>query len=246
MNQIAEAADHAAAAGIFAQHHAKTGPNTQRAQLADLALFSAYLSAVGACAPRAASLYDAPITWQGTSWGIVAGFVRWMQQNAYSASSTARALATVKKHAKLAAAAGAIDTTQLALIATVTAPKGKAAKQVDAQRSAAGLNTRRSTKRATTTPITDEQRRKLLEDHPDTPQGRRDAVIMALLIEHGFRVSEIADLQVTAVDLAGGRITFYRRKVDMTQTHAFTPASRRALTRWMQNDALAILSLIHI
>ena len=243
MTAIAAAADHAAAAGIFDQHHARTSPNTQRAQLADLALFSAYLVDVGASAPSAASLYETPFTWQGTSWGIVAGFVRWMQTNEYSASSTARALATIKKHAKLAFAAGAVSQEQAALIATVTAPKGKQAKQVDTERTAAGLATRHSTKRATTTPITDEQRRTLL-DQPDTPQGRRDAVIMALLIEHGFRVSEIADLKTTDIDQAGGKITFYRRKVDQWQTHALTAISRRAINRWMQTDAPAIGPLL--
>ena len=67
----------------------------------------------------------------------------------YAASSIARTLATVKRYARLAMAAGAIDAPAAAMIATVTAPKGRAAKQVDEARRSAGVATRRSTKRRT-------------------------------------------------------------------------------------------------
>lgn len=251
MTELAQAANTAAAAGLFADHNAQRADNTTRAQRADLELFSMFLVSAGETSRSASALHTDPAAWRGVSWGIVAGFVRWMQRNEYADSSTARALATVKRFAKLAFAAGAIDQVDHALIATVTAPKGKAAAQVDQQRAAVGISTRRSTKRtggestkrSDSTPITAEQRTSLLTQ-PDTAQGRRDAVIMALLIDHGLRVSEIADLQVTNIDTAGGKLRFYRRKVDAWQTHAMTTASRAALLAWMQTDAPAIGPLL--
>ena len=243
MTELANAADTAAAAGIFTKHSNERSANTRRAQRADLAIMAQYLSTMMADAPTADELYTTPAAWRGVSWGIVAGLVASMQRDGYSAASVARALATVKRFAKLAFAAGAIDQTNHALITTVTAPNGKAAKQLDAQRSAAGVSTRRSNKRSAPTTITAAQRSALL-DQPDTAQGRRDAVILALLIDHGLRVSEVADLQVTDVDLAAGTLRFYRRKVDQWQTHAMTDVSRKALTAWMATDAPAIGSLL--
>jgi len=39
---------------------------------------------------------------------------------------------------------------------------------------------------------------------------------MCLLIDHGLRVSEVADMKVTDLDIATGIMTFYRRKLDKT------------------------------
>ena len=242
MTELAQIADTAAAAGIFATHNKARSENTRRAQRADLVILADYLAAMMPDAPTAEELHSTPAAWAGISWGIVAGLIASMQRDGYAAGSIARAVATVKRFARLAFTAGCIDATQHALIATVTAPKARDASNVDAERAAAGLATRRTTKRAIATPITAEQRKALLAQ-PDTPQGRRDAVIMALLIEHGLRVSEVADLQVTGVDLAKGRLTFYRRKVDAWQTHAMTPASRAALVAWLP-DAPAIGPLL--
>ncbi len=48
---------------------------------------------------------------------------------------------------------------------------------------------------------------------------------MTLLIDHGLRVDELADLQITAVNLVSGQLRFYRPKVDKTQTHKLTKAA---------------------
>ena len=243
MTELANAADTAAAAGIFTKHSNERSANTQRAQRADLGIMARYLSTTPVDAPTADELYSTPAAWRGISWGVVAGLVRWMQNEGYAAGSVARALATVKRFAVMAFAAGAIDQTSAALIATVHAPNGKAAKQLDAQRSAAGVATRRSKKRSAPTTITAAQRSALLSQ-PDTAQGRRDQVILALLIDHGLRVSEVADLQVTDIDLAAGTLRFYRRKVDQWQTHAMTDVSRKALSAWLATDAPAIGALL--
>jgi integrase len=39
-------------------------------------------------------------------------------------------------------------------------------------------------------------------------------------------------MPVTAIDLAAGQMTFYRRKIDVTQTHALSRDTRRAARRY--------------
>jgi site-specific recombinase XerD len=42
-----------------------------------------------------------------------------------------------------------------------------------------------------------------LKTQPDTPQGRRDALLMCLLLDHGLRVGEVAILVIDGVVMAG-------------------------------------------
>jgi integrase len=78
---------------------------------------------------------------------------------------------------------------------------------------------------------------------PTIPQGARDRLLMCLLLDHGLRVSEVADLTVGNLDLKQRRLRFYRRKVSKHQihqlTHATTDAARTYLAahpRSAEND----------
>ncbi len=80
---------------------------------------------------------------------------------------------------------------------------------------------------------------------PDTPQGRRDALLVCLLLDHGLRVGEVARLQVTDVDLGAGEMRFYRPKVDKEQTHRFTRDALAALRAYVEaGDAPALGPLL--
>jgi integrase len=72
---------------------------------------------------------------------------------------------------------------------------------------------------------------------PETPQGRRDTLLMALLLEHGLRVGEVALLDINDFDLKAGTLIFYRPKVDKTQTHALTPQTLKAARAYFKQDA---------
>jgi integrase len=56
---------------------------------------------------------------------------------------------------------------------------------------------------------------------------------MCLLLDHGLRVSELADLKVSDLDLSQGQgqLRFYRRKVDRHQTHTLSRDAGRAARR---------------
>ncbi len=230
-----------AAASAFADYTGRKSSNTLDAQRADLASFAAYLcdATGGADCPSAQQLQEEPETWRGVTHGLVAGFVRWMLRKGYAITSCNRKLSTVRVYAKLAAQAKVIVSTEATLIRGVAGYGGAEGKRQDEKRTNDGQATRNGHKKAQHVSITLEQA-KALKLQPDTPQGRRDAVIMALLLDHGLRVGELALLQVTDFDLKAGTFTFYRPKVDKVQTHRMTPDTLRSVAAWLHTDAAAI------
>jgi integrase len=240
--QAAAAADRAAAQGVFARYRADLSAQTRRAQDADLARWARYLAAVGV-ASETTRWAEEPVAWASVSWGLIEGFLRWQEAEGYSLASIARSLSTIRVYCTQAARAGVLAPEALALIQTVkaVAPRSKAGRNRDAQRSTA----RRGAKKAAPTKLTPAQARSLKREHDDTPQGRRDALLMCLLLDHGLRVSEVADLQVTDLDLSRGLLRFYRRKVAMSQTHRLTSDTLQAARRYVDaGDAPAISQLL--
>lgn len=235
-----QAANQAAAKHTFADYASRKAKNTVRSQGFDLAVFADYLAIAGVTVDADALQTD-PAAWQGVTWGLVEGFVKWQLQAGHAVSSINRRLSTVKAYGKLAAKAGAISAQELALIRTVAGYGQKEAKRVNEGRTVARVGH----KKADHTPISDEQA-KALRTHPDTPQGRRDAVLMCLLLDHGLRAGEVAALTVANVDLKKGMLTgFYRPKVDKTQNHKLSADTLRALRAWFDSgDAPALGALL--
>ena len=124
--------------------------------------------------------------------GFVKGFRNWMVAQGDAVGSINVRLSTVKAYAKLAYKAGALDHSEFAMIRTITGYAHKEAKRVDERRE----NTRRGEKKAEHVSISEKQAVQL-KKQPNTPQGRRDAVIMCLLLDHGLRCGELAGLQVS-------------------------------------------------
>ena len=238
---IAHAADHHAAGAVFADYISRKAKNTVKAQGFDLAVFADYLAAA-AVRVDADQLQRTPGAWQGMTWGIVQGFVKWQLAAGHAVASINRRLSTVKVYAKLAAQAGAISAQDLALIKTVAGYSQKEAKRVNEGRA----QTRVGSKKAEHVSITDDQAGRLKAQPQDTPQGRRDAVLMCLLLDHGLRAGEVALLSVTNIDLAKGMIVgFYRPKVDKVQNNKLSADTLKALRAYFDNnDAPALGPLL--
>jgi len=230
-----------AAKAAFGDYQSRKADNTLRRQRADLALFAEFLAVAGIpAAPTAEDLYSTPDAWRGVTWGLVEAWRNWSLQQGYSVGSVNVRLSTVKQYAKLAAKAGALEPADLAMVRTVGGYSHREGKRVDERREV----TRKSTKKAEAVPLTPAQI-KALKKQPDSPQGRRDAVIMCLLLDHGLRVGELAGLDVTAVNLAAGTMTFYRPKVGITQTHKLSRDAKRALKAYFDaGDAPAVGRLL--
>jgi len=235
MKAAGQAANIAAAARAFSSALAGRADNTTRRKRADLALFETYLNAAGV---PAEDLYSNPAAWHGVTWGIVEGFKVWMLKQGYAMASINGRLSTVRNHAGLANKAGAIDDTEARMIASVKGYTHKEARNIDAKRNDDGMQTRKGSKKSEAVNIPEDIAAAMIAQ-PDSPQGRRDSLLMCLFLEHGMRVSEVALLTVKAFDMKANTITFYRPKVDITQTHTMTPATRKAAAAYIAKDAPA-------
>lgn len=207
-----------AARQVFSDYRSRKAGNTVRRQDADLALFVEYLQDVGL---SVGDFGADPLAWKGVTWGLVEGFVKWQLLKGYAMDSVNVRLSTVKTYAQLAFKSGVLAVSEYAMIRTVKGYSHKETKRVDEKRRGDGLETRRGAKKAHSVILTDEQA-ELLVSQPNTPKGKRDGLMMCLMLEHGLRVGEIAGLKVSDFDLHNKRLVFYRQKVDKTQTHRLT------------------------
>lgn len=237
-----QAANEAAARSIFADYRSRKAENTTRRQDADLKLFADYLAFVGVATNPQALATD-PAAWQGVTWGIVEGFNRWQLQQGYSVGSVNVRLSTVKTYAKLAAKAGEVSAHDLALIKAVAGYGRKEGKRIDEQRTAADLPTRLGRKKREPVTLTKAQAQEL-KAQPDSPQGRRDSLLICLLLDHGLRAGEAAALTVDNFDLKERQFRFRRPKVDKVQTHKMTRDSHAAAVAYFEHDALPIGPLL--
>ncbi len=240
--RAAAAADTQAADALFADYRSRVDADTLRRQEADLALFAHFLGVVQAIPAASAPALGARLplfaqTWANMSHGLIAAFLRWQLQEGYAIGSINVRLATVRRYCALANAAGVIPNEAFALIRTVRGYSGRQARAMDAQRQRASTPTRVGAKKARPRVLTPAQVA-VLKQQPDTPQGRRDALLIALLADLGLRVGELAGLQVENLDVDRGRLTFYREKVHATQTHELPPDALEAARAYLTHDAL--------
>lgn len=165
-----------------------------------------------------------PEAWQGITWGLVEGFVKWLLNEGYSVASVNNRLSAVKVYVRLATKAGVISPTEAALIREVRGYGATEGKRIDKVRA----QTRVGYKKEEAIVLTAEQARQLKTKHPPTPQGVRDRLMLTLLLDLGLRASEVAAL--TVEDLAEpGYMTVYRQKTDSIDRMALTADLMTAL-----------------
>ncbi|MCL4300581.1 MAG: site-specific integrase [Anaerolineae bacterium] len=236
---IGQVADQFAARQSFSDYRSRKAKNTITRQDDDLALFTDFLIEVGA-APTG-NLSTEPDAWTGVTWGLIEGFIRWQLQRGFAVSSINVRLSTVKAYAKLALKACTLEPTQYALIRAVNGYSHREGKRIDEARIMVELPTRYKRLGAKKTEAVNLSRETavVLKNQPDTPQGRRDALLMCLLLDHGLRCGEVARLQVTDLDLKMNELVFYRPKVDLVQRHQLTTDTLRAAKAYFEQDILA-------
>jgi len=243
---VGQVANDTAARNVFADYLSRKASNTIRRQAADLARFAEFLdqvgeqagvqlgAALGAFAHAVGTFPDGPAldadAWRGVTWGLVEGFRNWMVLQGDAVGSINVRLSTVKPYAKLATKAGVLSEEELAMICTVAGYAHKEARRIDERREAS----RRGSKKSSAVHITQKQAKRL-KRQPDTPQGRRDALLMGLLLDHGLRVGEVVRLQISDFDLKAGEMRFLRPKVDKVQTHKLSADTLRALHDWFES-----------
>lgn len=225
---IGQLANQFAARSAFIDYQGRLDANTLTRQYFDLAHYALYLDDAG-WVVSAEELFTTLGSWAGTTHGLIKGFVQWMLLDGYTIGTINVRLSTVRSYAKLAASTGAVEPLELALIAQIKGYSYSEGQNVDAQRE----QTRKGTKKAQPVLISAEQRA-LLKQQPDTPQGRRDALLMCLLLDHGLRCGEVADLTPQNLLLSEGLLTFRREKVKKVQKHRLTADTLLALLRYQE------------
>ncbi len=236
------AANHASRTDTFAEYHAEQTDNTRAAQFDALKCFSTYLAAAG-IQRRAEDLYQDAEAWRGMSAGLLKGFRKWLLEQGFAIGTLNHRLSIIRQYCRLAHAAGVLSEEVLELVLAVKGYGGKSGRNLDVDRTRRSVPTRRSTKKATPTQVSKAQALRLKTEttRPKTPRrrmhdlllGARDALLMGLFIEHAFRVSEVAGLDVEDFDLEQGLVTIYREKTDETQTHKLKKHTLLAASRYL-------------
>ncbi len=228
---VGQIADQYARQNLFQEYQAKCTANTLRRQKADVQLFVNYLQQAKVIRTVEQLMSD-PFSWQGMSYGLLKGFVAWQLQQGYAMGSVNVRLATMRKYCSLAFEAGALNEHTSRMIETVHGYSDKQARNVDKTRE----QTRTGHKKATPTALNIGQAA-LLKRQPSTRKGKRDALLMCLLLDHGLRCGEVESLTAESINLSEGMMTFYREKVDLVQTHQLTADTAIAAMHYLPSIA---------
>ncbi len=232
---LGKKADAIAAEKIFSRRDRKAA-NTRVADRIDISTFETYLGEMGINVEKN-SLLESPEQWRGITFGLVEGFFWWLLNKGYATASINRKLSTVRVFAKMAMGAGVLSAQDYVKIEGIVSMSGKEARNLDEQRAASDTPTRISTKKEQAR-VLSETEMIALKGQPDTPQGRRDRLLICLLLDLGLRAGELAALDLSAFDMAAGTITFYREKVHISQTHTLPDSLQIALRAYLSLDAL--------
>ncbi len=218
---LGQVANQIARQSVLQDYQARKSQQTLRRQRADIALFEQFLTSAG---HRAEGLTCDLTKWEVVTWGLVEAFIRWQLQQGYALGSINVRIATVKAYCTLAVKAGYLPTQDLALIKSVEGYRAGEARNVDEKRPQTRRPEAKKAMPVSLSPV----HAALLKGHVDTPRGRRDTLLMCLLLDHGLRVGEIADLDITSMNLQAGQLTIYRHKTNKIQTHDLTPDTYQA------------------
>ena len=233
---IGERANQAAAESRFIDYRSRRAEQTLRRQDADLDLFREFLALIRV---RTGSLAQEPSAWRVVTWGLVEAFVKWQVEHGYAIQSINVHLSTIKTYARLAMQAGSLLPQEYALIRAVQGYSFREQNRIDSKREV----TRIGLKKAEPVKLTPEQARQL-KNQPNTPQGRRDALLICLLLDHGLRVGEVAALSVNDFDLTQNQLRFYRPKVNKVQIHHLTRDTSSALEMYQTHGDIPQSGLI--
>jgi len=205
---------------LLQDYHARKSEETKRRQKADIKLFEKFLLEAG---QSVHSMANNLASWSLVTWGLVEAFNRWSLQHGYAIGSINVRLATIKAYCRMAAKAGYLSAAEQSLIKEVKGFSQKDGRNVDELR-----ETSRRENAKKHEPVSMSIVHMELLKKKAAARGTRDLLIMCLLLDHGLRCGEIAALNLANIDLATGKLHFYRHKVDRWQDHELTPDTYEA------------------
>ncbi len=228
--QIGLGANRAAARARFQEYRSRRAEETLRRQDADLALFHEFLEFVNL---RTGNLAEDAQAWRPVTWGLVEAFVKWQLNEGYAIKTINVRLSTLKSYARLAMQSGSLTPQEYALIRAVQGYSYREQVRIDQKRPVKRIGFKKE-EPVKLNPVQAQQ----LKEQPPTPQGRRDQLMMCLLLDHGLRVGEVTGLEASDLDLAEGVLRFYRPKVNKEQVHRLSRETLRAALACRSNGEL--------
>jgi len=223
-------ANRAAAQARFHDYRSRRAEETLRRQDADLVLFHEFLAFANL---RTGDLANDPGAWRPVTWGLVEAFVTWQLKEGYAINSINVRLSTVKTYARMAMQCGTLTPQEYALIRAVQGYSFREQVRIDQKRPVKRIGF----KKEEPVRLTPEQAQ-ALKEQPPTPQGRRDRLLMCLLLDHGLRVGEVAGLAAPDLDADEGVLRFFRPKVNKEQAHRLTRETLQAVRDCLANHEL--------
>lgn len=224
----------AAASGIFERYHVEQASATVRRHGQSLRAFARFLDVVAAefdLILESSDFQHEPAAWSPISWGLVQGFKSWLLNEGYAIGTINKRLDAVRVYASMAHQAGYLSADESLRIKSVRGIAHKTAKNINMSRD----KTRVSVKKVSPVAIDPRLETDLLFGNDDSPAGRRNALIMALLLDHGLRASEVVLLTADSFDLNVGELAFYRPKTKEDARHRLTERTKLAALAY-KND----------
>jgi integrase len=172
-----------------------------------------------------------PSEWKSVTWGLIGRYREYMLKSGYSINTINQTIYIIKAYAEMAGTAGFISPDKLIYIKAVKGYKSKEIPHIDERRKESAISTRIGMKKAEATRISADDARRL-KSQPDTPRGRRDALLMAILLDHGLRISEVIGLKKSNFNMQDRTFTFYRPKTNRTDTHRMTEDTFNAAKKY--------------
>lgn len=231
MEVLGQVANQSARYALIERYQQKRSSETLRRQVTDITLFEKYLSVAGHITR---GMKDDLSLWVGVSYGIVAGFQQWQLQQGYSIGSVNVRLATIKTYCKLANQAEYLSQEEMSKIRGIENISHKDGRNVDEKRPVSRVGKKKAHTVLLSEVYVDLLKKKLHKAGQTDHDAARDYLLFCLLVDHGLRCGEIAELETKNLDILTGTLVFYRRKVHKIQTHKLTAGTLEAAKQYLK------------
>jgi len=142
-----------------------------------------------------------------------------------------QAVYILKSYARVAYDAGAVTIDELTRIDHIKGYRGNEAEHIDQHRTKTADRDRHNIK-GNVTHLTKKQINALKYNQPDTLQGKRDALLFSILLDHGLRISDAIGLTADCIDMTNSMITVHTKKTGVTLNLKMTDDVHNAFTEY--------------
>lgn len=239
LSEVGALADQFVAQNVFALELAKMSVNTRKARQEDLATWATFLSAIGVEATGRDYLHD-PTCWAGVTGGLLETYKQWMLKQGFSINAINRKVSSVRIFCTWAVRANVVTPDEIIRIQAVRTIQHGHGVELDKGRAV----TRIGVKKAKAVNLSGDQVRALKSLAGETPQGRRDVLLVHLMVDQALRASEVVLLRMEDFHLKARTMTFYRPKTKETEMHRLTPGTLVALQEYLDGEGSPAAGLL--